>query len=124
MIHGLQIDRNNASAARLRGFEADLHLKGEEFNTLLSILYVGYILMQVPSYVNVFVFSLSHRPLTGLSLSQQYVPELHWQAFDLPPHLHDRLGCHLLSYWSYSQVSISDEFCLEPAISLCQNGSC
>ncbi|KAL4241993.1 MFS transporter superfamily protein [Abortiporus biennis] len=43
------IDRNNASAARLRGFEADLHLKGEEFNTLLSILYVGYILMQIPS---------------------------------------------------------------------------
>ncbi|KZT72529.1 sugar transporter, partial [Daedalea quercina L-15889] len=43
------IDRNNASAARLRGFEDDLHLKGEQFNTLLSILYVGYILMQIPS---------------------------------------------------------------------------
>ncbi|KAF8609699.1 MFS general substrate transporter [Ceratobasidium sp. AG-I] len=43
------IDRNNAAAARLRGFEADLHLKGQEFATLLSILYVGYILMQVPS---------------------------------------------------------------------------
>ncbi|EIN10908.1 MFS general substrate transporter [Punctularia strigosozonata HHB-11173 SS5] len=43
------IDRNNASAARLRGFESDLHLKGQEFNTILSILYVGYILMQIPS---------------------------------------------------------------------------
>ncbi|KAI0722220.1 MFS general substrate transporter [Cerioporus squamosus] len=43
------IDRNNASAARLRGFEEDLGLKGQEFNTLLSILYVGYILMQIPS---------------------------------------------------------------------------
>ncbi|KAF8913854.1 MFS general substrate transporter [Gymnopilus junonius] len=43
------IDRNNAGAARLRGFEADLHLKGTEFATLLSILYVGYIIMQVPS---------------------------------------------------------------------------
>ncbi|KAH9927209.1 MFS general substrate transporter [Epithele typhae] len=43
------VDRNNASAARLRGFETDLNLKGEEFNTLLSILYVGYILMQIPS---------------------------------------------------------------------------
>ncbi|PCH41493.1 MFS general substrate transporter [Wolfiporia cocos MD-104 SS10] len=43
------IDRNNASAARLRGFEEDLHLKGQQFDTLLSILYVGYILMQVPS---------------------------------------------------------------------------
>ncbi|PPQ95009.1 hypothetical protein CVT25_000246 [Psilocybe cyanescens] len=43
------IDRNNAGAARLRGFEADLNLQGTEFATLLSILYVGYIIMQVPS---------------------------------------------------------------------------
>ncbi|KII94823.1 hypothetical protein PLICRDRAFT_33639 [Plicaturopsis crispa FD-325 SS-3] len=43
------IDRNNASAARLRGFEADLHLKNQEFATILSILYVGYIIMQIPS---------------------------------------------------------------------------
>ncbi|VDC02652.1 unnamed protein product [Peniophora sp. CBMAI 1063] len=43
------IDRNNASAARLQGFEEDLHLQGRQFDTLLSILYVGYILMQVPS---------------------------------------------------------------------------
>ena len=39
------------SAARLKGLEADLKLKGREFDTLLSILYVGYILMQIPSYV-------------------------------------------------------------------------
>jgi hypothetical protein len=38
-----------SSAARLKGFEVDLHLKGQEFNTLLSILYIGYILMQIPS---------------------------------------------------------------------------
>ncbi|KAJ6614290.1 major facilitator superfamily domain-containing protein [Mycena sp. CBHHK59/15] len=43
------IDRNNVGAARKRGFERDLHLKGEEFPTLLSILYVGYIIMQIPS---------------------------------------------------------------------------
>ncbi|KAI0089165.1 MFS general substrate transporter [Irpex rosettiformis] len=43
------IDRNNASAARLRGFEADLKLEGTQFATVLSILYVGYILMQIPS---------------------------------------------------------------------------
>ncbi|KAI0751563.1 MFS general substrate transporter [Daedaleopsis nitida] len=43
------VDRNNAGAARMRGFEADLHLQGTEFATLLSILYVGYILMQIPS---------------------------------------------------------------------------
>ncbi|OAX41332.1 MFS general substrate transporter [Rhizopogon vinicolor AM-OR11-026] len=43
------IDRNNAAAARLRGFEEDLHLEGQQFNTILSILYIGYTLMQVPS---------------------------------------------------------------------------
>jgi MFS family permease len=43
------IDRNNASAAKLRGFEKDLKLKDQQFATILSILYVGYILMQVPS---------------------------------------------------------------------------
>ncbi|KAG9100237.1 hypothetical protein FRC06_004377 [Ceratobasidium sp. 370] len=47
------IDRNNAAAARLRGFEEDLGLTGQEFPTLLSILYVGYILMQIPS--NIFL---------------------------------------------------------------------
>lgn len=39
------------SAARLRGFEEDLHLEGQQFASLLSILYVGYISMQIPSYV-------------------------------------------------------------------------
>ncbi|KAF8915937.1 MFS general substrate transporter [Mucidula mucida] len=43
------IDRNNAGAARVHGFEEDLHLQGQEFATLLSILYVGYIIMQIPS---------------------------------------------------------------------------
>ncbi|KAJ8475141.1 hypothetical protein ONZ45_g15708 [Pleurotus djamor] len=43
------IDRNNAAAARLRGFEKDLGLEGTQFATILSILYVGYIIMQVPS---------------------------------------------------------------------------
>lgn len=33
------IDRNNASQARLAGFEADLGLKGQEFATVLSIVY-------------------------------------------------------------------------------------
>ncbi|KAH9979391.1 MFS general substrate transporter [Lactifluus volemus] len=43
------IDRTNVSAARLEGFEADLHLKGQQFNTVLGIFYVGYVLIQVPS---------------------------------------------------------------------------
>ncbi|KAJ4412250.1 hypothetical protein N0V91_000719 [Didymella pomorum] len=43
------IDRNNYAAARLQGLEADLGLTGDEYQTGLSILFVGYILMQVPS---------------------------------------------------------------------------
>ncbi|KAG0709584.1 MFS general substrate transporter [Suillus ampliporus] len=44
------MDRNNVAAARLRGFEEDLNMTGNQFNTLISILYVGYLLMQAPSY--------------------------------------------------------------------------
>lgn len=36
-------------AARLKGLEEDLHMSGTQFNTLISILYVGYVLMQTPS---------------------------------------------------------------------------
>ncbi|KAG1806862.1 MFS general substrate transporter [Suillus plorans] len=43
------VDRNNAGAARSRGLVADLHLTDQQFATLLSILYVGYIIMQIPS---------------------------------------------------------------------------
>ncbi|KAG1836974.1 MFS general substrate transporter [Suillus subalutaceus] len=43
------IDRNTASAARLRGLVTDLHLEGQQFATLLSIFYVGYIITQIPS---------------------------------------------------------------------------
>jgi MFS family permease len=41
--------RNNYAAARLQGLERDLHLVGSQYQTGLSILFVGYILMQVPS---------------------------------------------------------------------------
>ncbi|KAG1726535.1 MFS general substrate transporter [Suillus paluster] len=45
------MDRTNIAAARLRGFEEDLGMMGNQFNTLTSILYVGYFLTQAPSYV-------------------------------------------------------------------------
>jgi MFS family permease len=41
--------RNNYAAARLQGLEADLGLVGSQYQVGLSILFVGYILMQVPS---------------------------------------------------------------------------
>ncbi|GAB7336603.1 hypothetical protein MBLNU13_g09856t2 [Cladosporium sp. NU13] len=43
------LDRNNISQAKLNSFEADLGLKGDQFNTAVSILNVGYMLMQLPS---------------------------------------------------------------------------
>ncbi|KAI1454136.1 major facilitator superfamily domain-containing protein [Annulohypoxylon moriforme] len=43
------IDRNNIASARLGGLEEDLNLKGTQYQTCVSILFVGYILMQVPS---------------------------------------------------------------------------
>ncbi|KEF59377.1 uncharacterized protein A1O9_04221 [Exophiala aquamarina CBS 119918] len=43
------IDRNNYAAARLQGLESDLGLVGNQYQTGLSILFVGYILGQIPS---------------------------------------------------------------------------
>ncbi|KAK0116909.1 hypothetical protein ONS96_012755 [Cadophora gregata f. sp. sojae] len=43
------LDRNNIAAAKLAGIMEDLSLSTVEFNTSVSILFVGYLLMQVPS---------------------------------------------------------------------------
>ncbi|KAG2132844.1 sugar transporter [Suillus bovinus] len=50
------IDRSNVSNARLQGFEQDLHLQGQQYATILSILFVGYTIMQVPA--NMFLYWL------------------------------------------------------------------
>lgn len=43
------IDRGAVPQARIQGLEGDLGLQGVEYNVVLSITFVGYILMQVPS---------------------------------------------------------------------------
>lgn len=43
------LDRNNIAAARLAGLEDELKLTSTQYLTALSILFVGYILMQIPS---------------------------------------------------------------------------
>ncbi|KAJ5536307.1 hypothetical protein N7513_009493 [Penicillium frequentans] len=43
------IDRNNYAAAKLQGLTEELHLTDTQYQTGLSILFVAYILMQVPS---------------------------------------------------------------------------
>lgn len=45
------LDRNNIAAARLGGLQEDLNIDNTQYATCLSILYVGYILMQVPSNI-------------------------------------------------------------------------
>lgn len=52
------------AAARLKGLQTDLNLSNTQYATCLSILYVGYILMQVPS--NMFINKIS-RPSLYLS---------------------------------------------------------
>ncbi|RKF53669.1 MFS transporter prlL [Golovinomyces cichoracearum] len=43
------LDRGNIAAARLAGLPEDLNLKGSEFQLAVSILFAGYMLMQIPS---------------------------------------------------------------------------
>lgn len=43
------VDRSSLAQARLNHLERDLDMHGTEFNTAVSILMVGYILMQVPT---------------------------------------------------------------------------
>lgn len=40
------LDRNALPQARLNSLEKDLNLKGVQYNTAISILFVGYLLMQ------------------------------------------------------------------------------
>lgn len=45
------IDRANIGNARLAGFEKDLGLKGYDYNALLSIFYISYIVFEIPSNI-------------------------------------------------------------------------
>jgi len=49
IVYWLTPYRNNYAAARLQGLEEDLNLTGTQYQTGLSILFVGYIIAQVPS---------------------------------------------------------------------------
>ncbi|KIL83760.1 hypothetical protein FAVG1_13036 [Fusarium avenaceum] len=43
------LDRNNIATARLGNFEEDIGLVGQQYNTVISIFFVGYILTQIPT---------------------------------------------------------------------------
>lgn len=44
------LDRNALPQARLNTLEEDLNLEGVQYNTAISILFVGYIIMQGEYY--------------------------------------------------------------------------
>jgi MFS family permease len=45
------IDRANIGNARLAGLEKDLGMKGTDYNAVLSIFYISYILFEIPSNI-------------------------------------------------------------------------
>lgn len=47
------IDRNALPQARIQGLEKDLGLVGEQYNTVLSLLFVGYILGIQSLYITI-----------------------------------------------------------------------
>ncbi|KAH7406923.1 major facilitator superfamily domain-containing protein [Phaeosphaeria sp. MPI-PUGE-AT-0046c] len=55
-----KLDQNAIANARLNGLEKHLHLKGTQYNTCISILYVGYLFAQIPS--NMILSSKKVRP--------------------------------------------------------------
>ncbi|KAF7593586.1 hypothetical protein BBP40_011206 [Aspergillus hancockii] len=60
------IDRNAIANARLNNLEDDLGLHGTQYNTCISILFVGYLLMQIPS--NMLMSSKKVRPSIYMSV--------------------------------------------------------
>ncbi|TIC96954.1 putative transporter [Colletotrichum higginsianum] len=63
----IMLDRNALPQARLNTLEEDLGLKGVEYNTAISILFVGYLLMQgMPSLQELFIIEGSVTALVAV----------------------------------------------------------
>ncbi|KAH8708571.1 major facilitator superfamily domain-containing protein [Phaeosphaeriaceae sp. PMI808] len=62
------LDRNNIAAARLGGLEEDLGINPTQYATCLSILYVGYIIFQVPSNMIINRIERPSRYISGVML--------------------------------------------------------
>ncbi|KAH7001226.1 major facilitator superfamily domain-containing protein [Ilyonectria destructans] len=60
------LDRNAIAQARLNDLEEHLGLVGTQYNTCISILFVGYLLMQIPS--NMLISSKRVRPSVYMSV--------------------------------------------------------
>ncbi|KAH6723812.1 major facilitator superfamily domain-containing protein [Leptodontidium sp. MPI-SDFR-AT-0119] len=62
-----KLDQNALANAKLNSLEKDLKLKGTQYNTAISILYVGYLFMQIPS--NMLLSSRKIRPSLYMSMT-------------------------------------------------------
>lgn len=65
--------RNNYAAARLQGLEEDLNMTDKEYQIGLSTLFVGYVLMQVPSNA---LLNYAGRPSLYIGFFVRAVPVL------------------------------------------------
>lgn len=65
--------RNNYAAARLQGLEADLKMTDEQYQIGLSTLFIGYVLMQVPSNA---LLNYAGRPSVYIGFFVSYTPGL------------------------------------------------
>lgn len=43
------LDRNALANARIQGIEKSINLHGTQFNTAISVLFAGYLALQIPS---------------------------------------------------------------------------
>lgn len=59
------LDRSNIASARLGGLEEELHLSSQQYQTAISILFVGYITMQIPCNI---ILNRLGRPSVFLSV--------------------------------------------------------
>jgi len=64
--HRNKLDQNALANAKLNTLEKDLKLVGKQYNTAISILYVGYLFMQIPS--NMLLSSRKVRPSIYMSV--------------------------------------------------------
>lgn len=47
--HASYLDRNALPNARVQGIEKELGLEGDDYNVAISVLFAGYIALQIPS---------------------------------------------------------------------------
>lgn len=92
------LDRSNLAQARQGTLEADLGMKGTDFNLATSIFFIGYLLMQLPSNMIITRVrpSLYLAAATTVSLDE-----------DLPIQ-YDRISNIVISFGAWSQLAMRE----------------